>query len=190
MNVIRTVAATALFLLAGCMAPDATPQLDADIREAKSRIEKARAEQQRHGKGTVMHDLAGLTIRIEEQTAAMLQQRRTAARWKTELTYTVDGQEYVPESLASIKSLEQRLRTARADRAETLEQISTANEITRPLLEMSAGTAAILIAQLEYRLAASRYGFPAYYVPFTPPAEGESRPQMITVPEGGAAVIQ
>jgi len=190
MNVIRPVAAVALILLAGCMAPDATPQLDADIRDAKLRIEKARAEQQRHGKGTVMHDLAGLKIRIEEQTAAMLQQRRAAARWKTELTYTVDGQEYVPESLASIKSLEHRLRAAKATRAETLEQIATADEITRPLIEMSAGTTAILIAQLEYRLAANRYGFPAYYVPFQPPAEGITPPQMITVPEGGIAVIQ
>jgi hypothetical protein len=190
MNVTRPAAAVALILLAGCMAPEATSQLDADIGQAKSRIEKARTEQQRHAKGTVMHDLAGLTIRIEEQTAAMLEQRRVAARWKTELSYTVDGQEYVPESLASIKSLEHRLRAAKANRAEALEQIATADEITRPLIEMSAGTTAILISQLEYRLAASRYGFPAYYVPFQPPAEATAPPQMITVPENGTAVLQ
>jgi len=190
MNVIRPLAAVALILLAGCPEPQSTRELDADIEATKVRIEKARADQKRYGKGSVVYDLTGLRVAIEEQTAAMLQQRRSAARWQTTLNYTVDGQEYVPESLASIKSLEQRLRTAQAKHTEIVEQIATADEITRPLLEMSAGTGAVLIAQLEYRLAASRYGFPAYYVPFQPPAEGETPPQMITVPEGGAAVIQ
>ena len=190
MIVIRRAAAVALILLAGCLEPQATRELDADIQAAKVRVEKARAEQKRHPKGTVLHDLIGLTVAIEEQTVAMLRQRRAAVRWQTELNYTVDGQEYVPESLASIKSLEQRLREAKARRAETAEQIPGADEIMRPLLEMSAGTTAVLIAQLEYRLAASRYGFPAYYVPFTPPAEGASPPQLITVPEGSTAVMQ
>ena len=189
MNAIRPVAAVALILLAGCLEPQSTRELDADIQASKARIEKARAEQKRYGKGSVVYDLAGLRVTIEEQTAAMLQQRRSAARWQTTLSYTVDGQEYVPESLASIKSLEQRLRTAQAKHAEIAEQIATADEITRPLLEMSAATTAILISQLEYRLAASRYGFPAYYVPFQPPAEGTTPPQMITVPEGGTAII-
>ena len=190
MHALRSMAAAALILLAGCMEPQATRELDADIKAAQVRIEKARADQKRYGRGSVVYDLIGLRIAIEEQTSAMLHQRRAAARWQTELGYTVDGQEYVPESMASIKSLEGQLRAARTRRAEALEQIATADEIMKPLLEMSAGTTAILMAQLEYRLAASRYGFPAYYVPFTPPAEGTTPPQLITAPEGSSAVVQ
>jgi hypothetical protein len=189
----RWLAAT-LFpvLLNGCLDPQGTAQLDAEVKSVKGRVALAQDERLSYGKGSVMHDLVSLRLAIEEQTLAMLEQRRAAGGWRTSLSYEVNGKPYVAPADADKKAakVESRIREVRAGRESDLQQARHVPEPYKPLYTMSAGTKAILVAQLEYQLAAYRHGFPPYYVPFTPPAEGAAPPQVIVVPAGAAAVVQ
>lgn len=182
----------AILLLAGCAGPDSVSSLDADAKAVKERIADAQEERKAYGKGSVVHDLVTLRIAIHEQTLAMLEQRRAAGRAQATLTYTVDGKSYhAPrDAAAGARRLEDRLKEVRAAREYELQQAREVGEPYRPLYTMSAATKAIQISQLEYQLAAHRHGFPAYYVPFHPPAEGATPPQIITVPGGKSAVVQ
>ena len=181
-----------LILLAGCAAPESPSPLDADVNAVNERIAQAQEERKAFGKGSVAHDLMTLRIAIHEQTFAMLEQRRVAGRAQVTLSYTVDGKPFraPADAAADVKRLEDKLKEVRAAREYDLQQIKEAGEPFRPLYTMSAATRAIQISQLEYQLAASRHGFPSYYVPFHPPAEGATPPQVIEVPAGKSAVIQ
>jgi len=182
----------ALTLLSGCMDPAGTSQLDAELKAVKERIAQAQEERQSHGKGSVMHDLVSLRIAIHEQTLAMLEQRRASDSWRTKLNYTVNGKPYTAPADAEkrVSQLEARIRKTQAGRESDLQQARDSGEAVKPLYTMSAGTRAILISQLEYQLAAHRHGFPPYYVPFSPPKPGTTRPQIIEVPAGKSAVVQ
>ena len=107
------------------------------------------------------------------------------------LSYTVDGKPYrVAAGAADAKRLEDKLKEVRAAREYDLLQAKTAGEPFQPFYVMSAATRAIQMSQLEYQLAAHRHGFAPYYVPFHPPAEGATPPQVIEIPAGKSAVIQ
>lgn len=181
-----------LFLMvAGCADPEAARRFDADIESVNARISQAQEERKAYGKGSVVHDLISLRIAIHQQTLAMLEQRRTAERWRTTLTYTVDGKSYAApaDSLARMAALEARLKSAREGRESDLQLMRGSADSVRPLYVMSVATKTITISQLEYQLAAHINGFPPYYVPFHPPARGATPPQMIEVPAGKSAVV-
>lgn len=182
----------ALTLLNGCMDPAGTSQLDTEIKAVREQIAQAREESRSHGEGSVLHDLASLRVAIHEQTLTMLEQRRAAESWRTRLSYTVNGKPYEAPADAEkrVSRLEERMRKAQTGRESDLKQARDGGEAVRPLYTMSAGTKAILIAQLEYQIAAYRNGFPAYYVPFSPPKPGTTRPQIIEVPAGKSVIVQ
>lgn len=192
MNTRRSLPMLALILLAGCAGPESVSRLDADANAVKERIAQAREELRAFGKGSVAHDLITLRIAIHEQTLAMLEQRRTAGSARVTLSYTVDGKPYraPADAAADAKRLEDKLKEVRTAREYDLQQVREAGEPFRPLYTMSAATKAIQISQLEYRLAANRHGFAPYYVPFHPPAEGVTPPQVIEIPAGKSAVLR
>lgn len=192
MKTRKCATALALILLGGCMGPEATSQLNMEEQAVKDRISQAREERKSYGKGSVVYDLISLRLAIHEQTLAMLDQRRAAGSWRTRLSYTVNGKPWTApgDVEAKISSVEAKLKSARAGRESDLQLVKGADEAVKPLYVMSAATKSILISQLEYQLAAHRFGFPPYYVPFHPPAEGTTPPQIITVPEGKSAIVQ
>lgn len=178
--------------LAGCMGPEAMPQLEAEAKALKTQIAQAREEQKAHGKGSVVHDLITLRIAVQEQTLAMLEQRRAAGSWRTKLVYVVNAKSWeAPADVEKrVAAVERRLRATRKGRDSDLARIKEADEAVKSLYAMSAATKAILISQLEYQLAGYRHGFPPYYVPFYPPAAGKAPPQIIDVPAGRPAIVQ
>lgn len=192
MTTRKLVPVLALILLGGCMGPEATSQLNTEVQAVKDRVSQAREERKSYGKGSIVYDLISLCLAIHEQTLAMLEQRRAAGSWRTQLSYTVNGKPWTTpgDVEAKMSSVEARLKNARAGRESDLQLAKESDDAFRPLLLMSAATKAILISQLEYQLAAHRFGFPSYYVPFHPPAEGATPPQSITAPVGKAGVVQ
>lgn len=191
MNKRQSIAILALVLLVGCASTESTSDLEAEANAVKERIAQAQEERKSYGKGSVVHDLITLRIAIHEQTLAMLEQRRVAAKAQVTLTYTVDGKPYraPADAAADAKRLEDKLKEVRAGREYDLQQVKESGEPFKPLYEMTAATKSIQISQLEYRLTANRHGFPPYYVPFHPPAEGVAPPQVIDIPAGKSGVI-
>jgi len=179
-------------MIAGCADPEAARRLDADIESAKARISQAQEERKAYGRGSVVHDLISLRIAIQQQTLAMLEQRRAAEQWRMTLTYTVDGKSYsVPsDSIARVAGLQARLKNAREGRESDLQLMRGSADSARPLYVTSIATKTVLISQLEYQLAAYVSGFPPYYVPYHPPASGTTLPQAIEVPAGKTAIVQ
>ena len=192
MNSRQSIATLALILVVGCVGLESASQLDAEANAVKEHIAQAQDERKSYGKGSVVHDLITLRIAIHEQTLAMLEQRRSAGIAQVTLSYSVDGKPYraPADAAADAKRLEQGLKEVRAGREYDLHQIKESDEPFKPLYTMTAAVKAIQIAQLEYQLAANRHGFPPYYVPFHPPAEGVTPPQVIEIPAGKSAVIQ
>lgn len=191
MNKRQSIAILALVLLVGCVSTESTSDLEAEANEVKERIAQAQEERRSYGKGSVVHDLITLRIAIHEQTLAMLEQRRLAGRAQVTLSYSVDGKPYraPADAAADAKRLEDKLKEVRAGREYDLQQVRESGEPFKPLYAMTAATKAIQISQLEYRLTANRHGFPPYYVPFHPPAEGVAPPQVIDIPAGKSGVI-
>jgi len=178
-------------VLAGCADPEAARRLEADTEAVKARISQARDERKVYGKGSVAHDLISLRIAIHEQTLAMLEQRRLAGKWRTALSYSVDGKSWAPPGDAAkrLAALEARLKNTREGRESDLQLLKGSADSIRPLYVMSVATKTILISQLEYQQAATAHGFPPYYVPFSPAVRGTTPPQMIEVPAGKTAVV-
>jgi hypothetical protein len=178
-------------MVAGCADPEAARRLEADIESINERISQAQEERKAYGKGSVVHDLISLRIAIHQQTLAMLEQRRAAGRWRTTLTYTVDGKSFtVPaDAVARVAGLQAGLKNAREGRESDLQLMRGSADSVRSLYVMSVATKTITISQLEYQLTAHVNGFPPYYVPFHPPARGTTPMRKIEVPTGKTAIV-
>ncbi len=178
-------------MVAGCADPEAARRLEADIESVNERISQAQEERKAYGKGSVVHELISLRIAIHQQTLAMLEQRRTAGRWRTTLAYTVDGKSYTApsDSVARVAALQARLKNAREGRESDLQLMRGSADSVRSLYVTSVATKTITISQLEYQLAAHANGFPPYYLPFHPPARGTTPAQKIEGPAGKTAIV-
>jgi hypothetical protein len=178
-------------LVAGCADPEAARRFDADIESVNERISQAQEERKSYGKGSVVHDLISLRIAIHQQTLAMLEQRRAAGKWRTALTYTVDGKSYAApaDSVARVAALQARVKNAREGRESDLQLMRGSADSVRPLYVMSVATKTVTISQLEYQLAALANGFPPYYVALRAPAGGTTPPQVIETPAGKTAIV-
>jgi len=170
---VRNFIAVLAILGAGCTDPEAARRLEADIERVNEHIKQAQEELTTYGKGSVVHDLISLRMAIQEQTLAMLEQRRAAQQWRTTLIYSVDGAPYVaPADLAArVATLQGRLKNAREGRESDLQLMRGSADSVRSLYVASIATKTVQIAQLEYQLAAHTNGFPAYYVPVRTPAK-------------------
>jgi len=191
MTIPRTFLVLA-FVLAGCTDPESARRLEAEIESVQERITRAQEELKAYGKGSVVHDLISLRVAIHQQTLAMLEQRRAAARWRTTLSFTVDGKPYAPPAdvVTRVAALQTQLKNARENRESDLQLMRGSADSVRPLYVMSIATKTIQISQLEYQLTAYVNAFPPYYVPFRPPAKGTTPPQMIEGPAGKTAIVQ
>ena len=170
---VRIFIAVLAILAAGCTDPEAARRLEADIERVNERIKQAQEELKTYSKGSVVNDLIALRMAIQEQTLAMLEQRRAAQQWRTTLIYTVDGKPYAaPADLpARVATLQGRLKNAREARESDLQLMRGSADSVRSLYVTSIATKTVQIAQLEYQLAAHTNGFPAYYVPVRAPAK-------------------
>lgn len=179
-------------VVAGCADPEAARRLDADIEAAKERISQAQDERKAFGKGSVVHDLISMRIAIQQQTLAMLEQRREAEKWHMTLSYTVDGKPYTPpvDSIARMAALQARLKNAREGRESDLQLMRGSADAVRPLYVTSIATKTILMAQLEYQLAAHASGFPPYYTPFHPSVSSAMPPTAVEVPAGKTTIVR
>jgi hypothetical protein len=175
-----------MVLLGSCGGgPEPESQLDRDVSAFKERVSQGRKERDSYAKGTAVHDVIALRVAMDEQTLAMLEQKRAAGKSQVALTYTVSGRSYTPpgDAQGRIAALEKRIDSTRKGRESDLEQIKSSGEAVRPLYVLSAATKSVQISQLEYQVAAYRHGFPPYSVPSgTPPAAGKSRPQVVEAP--------
>ena len=179
-------------MVAGCADPEAGRRLDVDIESVNERIDQAQEERKAYGKGSVTHELISMRIAIHQQTLAMLEQRRAAERWRTTLTYTVDGKSYSApaDSIARVAALQARLKNAREGRESDLQLMRGSADSVRPHYVMSVATKTVLISQLEYQLAAYANGFPPYYVPLHAPASGATPPQTTEAPAGKSVKVR
>jgi len=179
MTVPRYFSVLALVVIAGCADPETARRLDAEIESVNERITQAQEEQKPYAKGSVVHDLISLRIAIQQQTLAMLEQRRAAERWRLSLSYTVDGKSYAAPAdvVPRVAALQSQLRNAREGRESDLQLMRGSADSVRPQYVTSIATKTILISQLEYQLAAYTNGFPPYYaLPFRPSTKGAAAP--------------
>ena len=180
------IAILTIVLLGGCGGGPES-QLDKDVTTFRERLDQGRKERDSHTKGTAVHDVIALRVAIDEQTLAMLEQRRAAGKSQVALTYTVSGRSYAPpgDAQSRIAALEKRIDGARKGRESDLEQIKSSGEAVRPLYVLSAATKNLQISQLEYQVAAYRHGFPPYSAPSGAPSPaGKSRAQVVEAPAG------
>lgn len=173
-----------VLLIAGCADPESTRRLDADIETINERIAQAQEERKPFAKGSLVHDLVTLRIAIHEQTLAMLEQRRAAARWRTSLSYTVDGKPYVAPAdvVTRVAALQTQLKNSRDGRESDLQLMRGSADSVRPQYVTSIATRTMQIAQLEYQLAAYTNAFAPYYVQFSFPAKAPAAPQPSETP--------
>ena len=188
MTVSRVLPVLAL-VIAGCSDPEAARRLEADIDTVNERIAQAQEERKPYAKGSLAHELIALRIAIHEQTLAMLEQRRAAGRWRTSLSYTVDGKPYAPPAdiVARVAALQSQLKNAREGRESDLQLMRGSADSVRPQYVMSIATKTIQIAQLEYQLAAYTNAFPPYYVPASAPVKVAAPAQKSEAPGKPAA---
>ena len=171
-------------MIAGCSDPESTRRLDAEIESLTDRIAQTQEEIKSFAKGTVPHDLVALRIAIYEQTVALLEQRRAAARWRTSLSYTVDGKPYAAPAdvVARVAAIQTQLRNAREGRESDLQLMRGSADSARPQYVASIATKTLQIAQLEYQLAAYANAFPPYYVQFSLPPKPAAAPPVSEAP--------
>lgn len=165
----------ALVVIAGCADPESARRLDAEIDSVNERITQAQEERKPYPQGSLVHDLISLRIAIQQQTLAMLEQRRAAEQWRLTLGYTVDGKTYAAPAdvVPRVAALQAQLRNAREGRESDLQLMRGSADSVRPQYVTSIATKTILISQLEYQLAAYTNSFPPYYAPpFRPSAKG------------------
>jgi len=191
MTISRYLPVLAL-VIAGCADPESMRRLEADIASVNERITQAQEEHKAHGKGSVVHDLISLRIAIQQQTLAMLEQRRAAARWRTTLSFTVDGTPYAPPAdvVARVAALQAQLKNAREGRESDLQLMRGSADSVRPLYVTSIATKTIQIAQIEYQLSAHLNAYPPYYVAHPLPAKGAAPPKLSESPAGKTATVQ
>jgi len=176
-------------VIAGCSDPESTRGLDAEIESFTDRINQAQEERKPYARGSIVHDLISLRIAIHEQTLAMLEQRRASARWRTSLSYTVDGKPYAPPAdvVARVAALQTQLKNSREGRESDLQLMRGSADSVRPQYVTSIATKTIQIAQLEYQLSAYANPFPPYYVPIAQPVKAAAPPQAAERPAGKPA---
>ena len=133
-----------------------------------------------------MYDLISLRLAIHEQTLAMLEQRRAASRWRTTLSYTVNGKPYSPPAdlVTRVAALRRSSKNARESRESDLQLMRGSADSVRPQYVVSIATKTIHIAQLEYQLAAYTNAFPPYYGPLPFPGEAPRHPGRASLLEG------
>lgn len=174
MTVPKYFSILALVVIAGCADPETARRLEAEIESVNERIAQAQEEQKPYGKNSVVHDLMSIRIAIHQQTLAMLEQRRAAERWRMTLSYAIDGKPYAAPAdiVPRVAALQGQLKNARESRESDLQLMRGSADSVRPQYVTSIATKTILIAQLEYQLAAYTNGFPPYYAPpFRPSAK-------------------
>jgi hypothetical protein len=188
MTISRYFSVLAL-VIAGCADPESVRQLEAEIGAVNERITQAQDEQKSYSKGSTAYDLISLRAAIYEQTLALLEQRRAAKRWSISIGYAVDGKPYSAPAdvVARVAALQTQLKNARESRESDLQLMMGSGDSVRPQYITSIATKTVLIAQLEYQLAAYTNGFPPYYVPYRPLAKGGGSPQAGEAPAGKAA---
>jgi hypothetical protein len=165
--------------IAGCSDPESVSRLEAEMDSVTARIAQSQEERKAYGKGSPVHDLISLRIAIQEQTLAMLEQRRAAARWRTTLSYTVDGKPYSPPAdvVTRVSALQSQLNNAREARESDLQLMRGSADSVRPQYVASIATKTIQIAQLEYQLSAYTNAFPPYSAALLIPTRSAAPPQ-------------
>jgi hypothetical protein len=178
--------------VAGCADPESTRRLEAEIELVNERITQAQEERKPYARGSPVHDLISLRIALHEQTLAMLEQRRAAARWRTTLSFTVDGKPYAPPAdvVTRVAALQSQLKNAREARESDLQLMRGSADSVRPQYVMSIATKTIQIAQLEYQVAAYTNAFPPYYAPFPFPARSAAPAPASEPPAGKPATAK
>jgi hypothetical protein len=185
MTVPRYVFVLAL-AIAGCADPENVRRIEADIESVNERIAQDQEERKAYGKGSPVYDLISLRLAIHEQTLAMLEQRHAASRWRTTLSYTVNGKPYSPPAdlVTRVAALQTQLKNARESRESDLQLMRGSSDSVRPQYVVSIATKTIHVAQLEYQLAAYTNAFPPYYGPLPFPGRGAT-PSRASEPAGG-----
>ncbi len=146
------------------------------MKSLQQQIQDTRAERDRYGASSLLHSLISLRLATYEQTLAMLQQKRLAIRWYPSFSYTVDGKVYQPPPDAKdrIQELEATVDRARGEWKQAVAGASRSGGLIGAFATMTAETQGLKVAQLEYQLAAYRYGFPPFAAVTPPPSRGEN----------------
>ncbi len=174
----------ALLLPSGCSDQEQARKLERDIELMEEHIAAATADLANYGSGSVLHALVSLRLSVHQQTLAMLHQKKAAAWYFPQFSYTVDGSTYVPPDDVSsrVDSLAEELAVAELEWEAARAKAEGSAGLVGALAAMEVETKSLLAAQLAYQLAALRNGFPPYVAPTgqggTPSAGGstERRP--------------
>jgi hypothetical protein len=160
----RYVIIALIVVAAGCAPREVTTELQVQIKEVREQISNTKADRDRYGDGSVLHSLISLRLAMQEQTLAMLEQKKAAMRWFPWFSYTVDGKPYQPPADAAdkVKTLESQIEKAQAELTEQRARVTVAGGLIGVLAALTAELKAFELAQLEYELAAYRNGFPHY----------------------------
>jgi hypothetical protein len=111
---------------------------------------------------------------VEEQTLAMLMQRRTALTYYIRTSYSVTGIGYTPpvDVTERIAALEAELTSKRQEVAAA--EAAVGGGLLGVMQAVNVATQETLVSQLEYQLASLRYGFPVFVAPSSTNSAGPS----------------
>ncbi len=183
------VLAICLLASAGCVDEEATARLDSATEAARASIEESLFERESSGEDSVLHALVSLRLAIQQQTLAMLEQKRAAAYYYPRFSYTVNGESYAPPDDVDqiIEGLEGELKKARAEWEQARKEASSAEGVMGGLALMEAETRGLLVGQLEYQLIAYKHGFPPLVVPMDPASSSSEGAMPLTASRGSRA---
>ena len=139
-----------------------TADLDSDISSIKKSIKFSTLEASKYSGGTIL-SLIKMRVEIENNTLAMLEQKKFSFIRFIDLKYTIDGRPQSKITDSELKSLSNDIKILEN---EIIEQIKEASRYSGGLILMlrlsEIGTSRITLATLKMRLLTARHGIPIF----------------------------
>lgn len=151
----------------GCTKPnqDEVTKLTKEIEQVKSHINETKKETEKYGEGSTLKAMVVLRLSVQEQTLAMLEQKKKASWYFPKASYTINNKSYSPPENVQelITKLQTELTTARDDWKISQSKAESAGGLIAAIESMQAEMKGLRVAQLEYKLSAYKNGYPSLY---------------------------
>jgi hypothetical protein len=149
-----------------------TQELDADLEQVRSEIQKASAEADKYAP-SLMKSLIELRHQTLKNTEAMLLQKRDSLLRRISLSYRIDGKELVPANDKELNDIKEEIEQAERKLAQSkknAEQYS--GGLIQVMALMTVETDQLSVSQLRLKFYSAKHGLPFFF----PGADAAAKP--------------
>lgn len=139
-----------------------TDVLDSDISSIKKKIKLSTSEANKYSGGAIL-SLIKMRIEIENNTLAMLEQKKSSLIRFIDLEYTIDGRSQRKITDSELKSLSDDIKSLENEIFEQEKEASRYSGGIILMMKLSAiETSRMTLATLKMRLLTARHGIPIF----------------------------